>query len=1085
MRSFDASAAHKGLWLAEKMSSGTLNHALTMWDVEGELDAATLESALLDVLNDAEVWRVNFVDDGNGLRMVPRELGDWRPFMLDLSAESEPEQTAREVLADLVKQPFDVERDLLFRLGVVKLGAARSLLVIAYHHLISDGFGAAGILSRRLAEVYTALVRGEKVPELTEAWDVESFAAAAAEYAGSDRFTEDTRFWRDYLADAPPPAQVPRVALADAALAALAEPISDVDRWAEVSAAIGMVSRTLTVPRAEADAWNEAATSLGVWLSSMLTAAAAVYFRLRVDCPEFVLSLAVANRSGAASKSPGLAVNVVPVRMRVPLTAGFKDVADAAVDEMYRIFSHTNCHYSDIQRASGAVLNGRGSFGAVLNIVEFADQLDLAGSPARHLGGTTGAFSELSIGVYTDGSADSDLFVRLDAPADLYSREELRFIGEELIGYVRAAIATDEERPVGALEVLSSGEYERVLQLSGTAAAPAPGLTIAELFDQQVRQSPDAVAVVSAGTEVTYRELDTRSSRLADALRRRGVQAETVVAVAMPRSVELAAVLLAVARAGGVYLPIDPASPAELVSAVAGGVSVHLLLADAATAGALPADLGIPVTTVEDLRSEHDHDGNSGGAPAAPGQTHPDSLLAVLYSAGSGGAVTGVGVTHGNVARLVRDGHMRRAGRDAVLWHSPINSDLLVCELWLPLLSGGRAAVVPTGTLDAETLTELATAHRVAAAWLPTGLFSTIAAQRPHGVAGLREVWAVGDRVPAAAVRRIRAACPDLTIVTGYGRAEVTVLAAAHGPAQDDLGYRPGSVGRPLAGTALFVLGPGLQPVRPGVAGELYVAGSVVARGYPGRPGSTAHRFVPCPFGPAGSVMYRTGDRARWATDGLLTYLGPAGGQAPVRGVWVELAEIEEVLSEHPQVVQSSVVVRDDNGQRTLVAYVSAADGSGGKGTSARRAGLSAEELRRFATGRLPESMVPAAFVMLSRLPVTAAGRTDRASLPEPDSGHGRPRGPRNPTEQILARAFAEVLELDRVGIDEDFFDLGGNSLKAIRLVGLIRAELKREVSIRTLFAVRTVAGLFAMLDDLAGSSRPALRRRTNAGEIV
>ncbi len=256
------------------------------------------------------------------------------------------------------------------------------------------------------------------------------------------------------------------------------------------------------------------------------------------------------------------------------------------------------------------------------------------------------------------------------------------------------------------------------------------------------------------------------------------------------------------------------------------------------------------------------------------------------------------------------------------------------------------------------------------------------------------------------------------------------------------------------------------------------MAGPGVARGWIGRPGSTAERFVACPFGPAGGLMYRTGDRVRWRDDGQVEYVGRGDAQAEVRGVRVEPAEIEEALSEHPGLARSLVVPRtDDAGKRRLVAYAVPARG--------RESGPTAAELRRFAAGRLPEFMVPSAFVLLERLPVTAGGRVDQAALPEPVFDTGQYRAPRNHTERVLADAFADVLQLDRVGIDADFFDLGGNSLRAIRLVGLIRAELKLEVSIRTLFAARTISGLSDRWKDLAQSSRPTLRRRTKAGEVL
>ncbi|MFF0885011.1 AMP-binding protein [Streptomyces sp. NPDC003456] len=1070
MRTFGTSSAHQGMWRAQHMAPDTPNHALTMWDVDGDLDAAIMESAFLHVMEEAEVLRVTFADDGGGLRLVPRELGDWRPFLLDLSAEDDPEQAAREALADMVREPFDLGRDLLFRLGVVRLAATRSLLVIAYHHLVSDGFGAGGLLSKRLAEVYTALARREEVPELPQPWDAESFASEAVDYLASPKFTEDTDFWRAYLTDAPAPAQVPRVALSDAERSALCEPMSGADRWSEVAEAIGMASRTLTVPRAEADAWTATAQSMGLWRSQLLTAATAVFLRHRCDRPEFLLSLAVGNRIGVAARTPGLAVNVVPVRVRVPLGATFTEIADAIVDETYDVFDHTACHYSDIQRASGTVLNGRGSYGAVVNVVEFAEQLRFADSPARYSGATTGTFDELAIGVYTDGSAAGDLFVRLDAPATLYSRAELRFIGEELIAYIRAVTAAGEQ-PVGALDVVKGAERDRVLTAPNATHPPLPGLTVPELFARQAERDPGAVAVISGGTQVSYRELDERSGRLAAALRRRDVGPETVVAVALPRSVDLAVALLAVAKAGAAALPLDPAAPAGTVPADAAPAGV--LLTDGCTAATLPAGPGVPVLLLDDLRADPD-DGTP--APGAAVPPHPDNLVAILHGTGRDGAAGPVAVTHRNLERFVLDSRCRDAGRGTVLWHAPLTCDALALEVWTPLLNGGRVVVAPEGALDTDAPAGLRAAHGITTLWLPAARFAALAATHPERLAGLREVWTGNGRVSPAALRRVREACPGLTVVTAHGPAETTGLAARHRlPAGEPVG-RADTAGRPADHTALYVLGPGLAPVPAGVAGELHVAGPGVARGYPGRAAATAERFVPCPFGPAGTVMYRTGDRVRWTADGRLAHVGRAGTAADVRGVRVDPAEVEEALSEHPALAQALVALEEDgSGRQRPVAWALPVAGTA----------VSAEELRRFAADRLPESAVPAAFTVLDHLPLTADGRIDRAALPRPAFDDDRYRAPRNDTERVLAEAFAEVLEVDRVGIDDDFFDLGGNSLRAIRLVGLIRAELHQEVSIRRLFAARTVVGLSDMWKDLGRSSRPALSRRTKEGAVL
>ncbi|MFG1853845.1 AMP-binding protein [Actinomadura geliboluensis] len=1060
MRSFDASAAHKGLWLAQKMMPDTLNHALSMWEVDGELDVAVMESAFLRVMDEAEVLRVNFVDNGDGdLRIVPRGLGEWRPFFLDVGGEDDPDRAAREALSGMLAQPFDLERDLLFRLGVVRLAEARFLVVLAYHHLISDGYGVGGLLSRRLAEVYTALARGAEVSEPPHPWDAESYAAEASEYLASQRFTDDMEFWRDYLKDAPPPAQVPRLAVPDPDPDAEPGPVSPADRWSELAGALGMVSRTVAVPRAEADAWGEAAESMGVWTSSLLTAGAAVFLRHRCDHPEFLLSVAMGNRTGAAGRTPGLAVNVVPIRVRVPLTATFAEIAEAVLDETYEVFGRAACHYSDIQRASGTVLSGRGGFGAVMNVVDFTGELRFGGSPARYTGGTNGVFDELSISVCTDGTDGSDLYFRLDAPAGLYTAAELRLIGADLVAYVRAA-AADPKLPVGALDVVSGADRDRVPAAPNDTDVPLPGLTVPELFARQAARTPDAAAVVSGDGDLSYRELDERSSRLAGALHHRGVGPETVVAVAMPRSADLVVALLGVAKAGGAYLPVDPASPAEHIASVLGGSAQALL-----TSEAPPADLDVPTILFGDLDSD-----TAGGGQAV----RPDNLLAVTH--GSTGAAE-VALTHRNLERFAMDRRWRDGDAGTVLWHAPHTFDAFALEVWAPLLNGGRVVVAPPGELDLDALAAVRAAHEISVMWSPAELLASIAAERPDALAGMREAWTCGDRVSAAAMRRVRDACPELAIVHGHGPGETGGFVACHRLPAGEPSLGMTLIGRPMDNTALYVLGPGLAPVPAGVAGELYAAGPGVARGLHGRPGTTAERFVPCPFGPPGAVMHRTGDRVRWGADGRLEHLGRAGARARIRGVPVEPAEVEAVLADYPGLARAAVAVREDgSGQRRLVAYAV---------PLAPQAGLSEEELRRFAAGRLPEPLMPSAFLVVDRLPATAGGWVDRASLPEPASGEGKYRAPRNAVEEALARAFAEALGLERVGVDDDFFDLGGNSLRAIRLAALIRDELNQEVSIRTLFVARTVTGLSGMWQDLARSSRPALRRRTKDGELL
>ncbi len=391
--------------------------------------------------------------------------------------------------------------------------------------------------------------------------------------------------------------------------------------------------------------------------------------------------------------------------------ATFTDIADALVDQTYDLFDHTACHYSDIQRAAGTVLSGRGSYGAVVNVVEFTEQLRFGDSPARYSGATTGTFEELSIGVYTDGSPDSDLFIRLDAPANLYHRAELRLIGEELIAYIRAVVAAGAQ-PVGTLDVVGGAERHQVLTEPNDTRAPLPGLTVPQLFARQAERDPDAVALVSADATVSYRDLDERSSRLAGALRRRHVGPETVVAVALPRSADLAVALLGVAKAGGAYLPLDPAADADLLASRVAGTSARALLTDAATAARLPAGPDVTVLALDDLTADT-ADGDA--APAAPARYVRTTCWPWCPT-----ARRRRGRRHPPEHGAARPGPPLAAGRPhTVLWHTPHTSDALALELWVPLLGGGRVVVAPAGDLTAGTLTEARATHGITTVWLP------------------------------------------------------------------------------------------------------------------------------------------------------------------------------------------------------------------------------------------------------------------------------------------------------------------------------------------------------------------------------
>ncbi len=514
----------------------------------------------------------------------------------------------------------------------------------------------------------------------------------------------------------------------------------------------------------------------------------------------------------------------------------------------------------------------------------------------------------------------------------------------------------------------------------------------------------------------------------------------------MRRSDELIVALLAVLKAGGAYAGLDPRAPAARTRQILAETGAAVLLTDGADDSSSYDGLHTVICTDPSLVTEPDTD------PEVP--LHADQLAYVSYTSGSTGTPKGVAVTHRDVLALAADSAFGGGAHSRVLVHSPTAFDASTYEMWVPLLGGGTAVVAGADEdIDAAGVARLTARHGLTALWLTAGLFRLAAEQDPGCFAGLRQVWAGGEAVPASAVRRVLAACPGVTVTNGYGPTETTTFATCR-PCPDGAGVPDVlPIGRPLDGMRAYVLDGSLKPVPTGVVGELYVAGPGVARGYLGRPDATAERFGADPYGPPGARMYRTGDRVRLDGNGELEFHGRADGQVKLRGFRIEPGEIETALAAHPQVALAVVLVREDRpGDRRLVAYTVPAEGPA----------PDPDALRAHLADRLPDHLVPSAVVPLDRLPLTANGKLDRAALPVPPvESEGRDtRTPRTPLEEALCGLFADVLGLSAVGPDDSFFALGGHSLLALRLIGRIRDTLGVDLTLRDVFGAPTPAGL-------------------------
>ncbi|MFD8700969.1 non-ribosomal peptide synthetase, partial [Kitasatospora purpeofusca] len=504
---------------------------------------------------------------------------------------------------------------------------------------------------------------------------------------------------------------------------------------------------------------------------------------------------------------------------------------------------------------------------------------------------------EVSVGeVFDERGRPAGVRGRLVAAADLFDAGTVERFAGWLVRVVEAVVAEPLTR-LSAVDLLGADERRRVVEEWNDTAVEVVPSTLPGLFAAQVARTPDAVAVVSEGVELSYRELDGRADALARRLVGLGVGAECGVAVLMERSAELVVALLAVVKAGGFYVPLDVRYPLAHRRTIVGETGASVVLTDAGLRDRA-AELGLTVLDVSGAGTA-EPSGIFGAGTAEPLAVSGgvEGLAYVMYTSGSTGRAKGVAVTHADVAALALDRRFAGGGFERVLLHSPYSFDASTMELWVPLLTGRQVVVMPAGDVTAVSLAGVVSSFGVTALWLTAGLFALVVEEDPGCLAGVREVWAGGDVLSPVAVGRVRAACPGIVVVNGYGPTEATTFVATH-TAVDGEGALP--IGRPLDNMRAYVLDGALRPVPVGVVGELYVAGAGLARGYVARPGLTGERFVADPFGSAGGRLYRTGDLAKWNADGELVFAGRADEQVKIRGFRIEPGEVQAVLAAHP-----------------------------------------------------------------------------------------------------------------------------------------------------------------------------------------
>ncbi|MFG1610268.1 amino acid adenylation domain-containing protein [Actinoplanes sp. NPDC049265] len=966
-----------------------------VFELAGPLDADRLRAAAQALVDRHGNLRASFhhLASGTAVSIVPGAAPiPWTT--VDVSGDDDAWDR---LLAEQGRR-FDPAAGPLLRFALARTGPDAHRLVLTHHHLLLDGWSRGPLL----AELSALYRDGASAPSA-----VRPFRDYLAWLAGQDRRPAE-QAWAAALRGREEPALVaPDGGHRDALAPEVAEAELDPERTAGLAAL---------------------ARARGLTLNTVVQAAWALLLARLTGRDDLVFGATVAGRPSqlpGVEDMIGLFINTVPVRVRLDPAEPVSALLDRIQDEQSALMEHQYLSLTEIQRIAG----GGELFDTLLVFENYPDGTgdDDGGLPVTGTDGHDATHYPLTL-IAEPGPT---LRLAVEFRPDVFTADAARGLADALITIV-AGLASGLDRPVGRiglLPALPAGGQGELREL--------PAATLPELLSAQVAATPEAVAVSGPdGVTLTYRDLDERVGRLARVLAAAGAGPETVVALALPRSADLVVAVHAAARAGAAYLPLDLDHPdARLATMLADARPVAVVAASADRIGSLT---GVPLVVL---------DGRVVDAAAplrAPGLRHPAYLI---YTSGSTGAPKGVAVEHAGIVNRLRwmQHEYGLTPADRVLQKTPAGFDVSVWEFHWPLITGATLVVArPDGHRDPGYLAELIQREAVTTVhFVPSMLAAFLDAPQAAGCTSLRRVLCSGEALPAALAGRFHALLPRAELHNLYGPTEASVDVTSW-PAARGTGGASVPIGGPVWNTRVSVLDATLRPVPVGVPGELYLSGVQLARGYRGRPDLTADRFVADPYGAPGERMYRTGDQVRWIESGVLEFLGRGDGQVKIRGLRVELGEIEAAIAAQPGVTAAVVLRREDRpGVAHLVAYV-----TGGAVDEAA--------LRRV----LPGHMVPSAFVALDELPVSVNGKLDRAALPAPDfAAAGTGTDARNPREQLLCDLFGEVLGVATVGAEDDFFRLGGDSIVSIQLAGRARAA-GLALTLRQIFQLRTPAAL-------------------------
>ncbi|CAG0937718.1 fengycin family lipopeptide synthetase D [Thermoflexales bacterium] len=1045
------SFSQERLWFIDQWELGNTAYNIpSAVRLQGQLDVPALERSLTEIIRRHESLRTTFVlHDEHPIQVITPATAETLP-LFDLSERpaAEREAHARQIIAAEAQRPFDLAHGPLWRTALVQLAQHDHILLITTHHIVSDGW-SIGVLVRELTTLYHAFSTAQPSPLPELPIQYADYAIWQRQWLSGDTLTQQLAYWQQQFSGELPTLDLPS------------------DRPRPPVQTFHGATYNFQVPLALTQQLLALGQEAGATLFMTLLAAFQTLLYRYTGQTDLIIGTPIANRTRLEIESLiGFFVNTLALRVNLTGNPTFLQLLAHVREVTLGAYAHQDLPFDrlvdelHVPRELSRTPLFQVIF-ALQNAPMPAIQLpDLQIQPLE----TSSATAKFDLTLFMTETADG-LLGQFEYNTDLFEAATLQRMAEHLLTLLNGIIQQPDARLLD-LSVLTAAERHQLLVEWNAIRTEYPRhQKVHELYEAQVKQTPEAVALVFENEHVTYSVLNQRANQLAHHLQTAGVGSDVLVGISLERSLEMVVGLLGILKAGGAYVPLDPAYPPERLAFMIQDAGVRVLVTHSTLKENLPEQFTMTICLDQEWAAIVRESQENLASDIEAG-----NLVYVMYTSGSTGTPKGIGVTHRNVVRLVRNTNYADLAEQTFLQFAPISFDASTLEVWGALLNGGRLVVPPAGALSLQELGQIIETHAVTTVWLTAGLFHLMVDEQIQSLKHCRQVLAGGDILSVPHVNRaLQVFGTSCRLINGYGPTENTTFTCCY--SMKDVGRVEHTVpiGRPITNTTVYILDRHLQPVPIGVPGELYTGGDGLARGYLNRPELTAEKFIPHPFSEEpGARLYKTGDLARYLPDGNIEFLGRNDQQVKLRGFRIELGEIEARLNQHPAIQQAAVIVREQvAGDKRLVAYLVTADNHP----------ASANELRQFLHNTLPDYMIPAVFVSLESLPLTPNGKIDRHTLPVPDEilavGQESYTAPRTSMEEELVAIWTDVLHLERVGIHDNFFAVGGHSLLATQVVSRLNQTLKVQLPLRGLFEAPTIAELAGHLDALAHTPTP------------